>query len=182
MKFITGNIEKFKEIKRFIPELEQLKIDLPEIQELDAKKVIEAKLVEARKFIEKGTEIIVEDTSLYIKEMKLLPGPLIKWFLQSLGVDGIWNIVQKFDSREAYAKTIIGYIDKDSNSYYFEGVVEGYIIAPRGVGFGWYPLFQVKGSNKNFVEMNDQEKEKFSMRSKAVIKLKLFLEQKKNLD
>jgi len=67
MKFITGNIEKFKEIKRFIPELEQLKIDLPEIQELDAKKVIEVKLVEARKFIEKGTEIIVEDTSLYIK-------------------------------------------------------------------------------------------------------------------
>ena len=181
MKFITGNIAKFNEVKEFLPELQQLDINLPEIQELDAYTVVTAKLKEAQKHIEKGTEFIIEDTSLYIEEMNLLPGTFIKWFLESLGVDGIWNLVKKFDSTKAYAKTIIGYVDRDANIHYFEGIIEGNIVEPRGVGFGWNSLFQVKGSMKNFAEMNNQEKKIFSMRAKAVKKLQLFLDQRENI-
>ena len=39
--FITGNKNKFQEAKLIIPQLEQLDIDLPEIQEIDPQKVIE---------------------------------------------------------------------------------------------------------------------------------------------
>jgi len=182
MKFITGNSEKFNEVKEFLPELQQLDIDLPEIQELDAKKVIDAKLKEAQKHVEKGEEIIIEDTSLYIREMNLLPGTFIKWFLESLGVEGIWNIGKHLSSKEAYVKTIIGYIDKDANMHFFEGVVEGHIVKPRGVGFGWNPLFQVKGLDKNFIEMTQKEKETFSMRAKAIKKLKLFLQNRQGVN
>ena len=49
LSYITGNAAKYKETKLIIPEIEQLEIDLPEIQESDPKKIIEAKLLEAKK-------------------------------------------------------------------------------------------------------------------------------------
>ncbi len=42
IQFITSNKNKFQEAKIIIPQLEQFEIDLPEIQEVDAKKIIEA--------------------------------------------------------------------------------------------------------------------------------------------
>jgi inosine/xanthosine triphosphate pyrophosphatase family protein len=78
IQFITGNKNKFAEAQKIISNLEQLDVDLPEIQEIDAKKVIEAKLQEARNLFE--GEFVVEDTSLYLDCLNGLPGPLIKWF------------------------------------------------------------------------------------------------------
>ncbi len=69
--FITGNKNKFEEAKSVIPELQQLDIDLPEIQEIDAKTIIKAKLAEAFRY--KQSEFIVEDTSLYLDCLNGLP-------------------------------------------------------------------------------------------------------------
>jgi len=44
---------------------------LPELQEIDARKIIEAKLIEARKYHD--GEFIVEDTSLYLNCLNGLP-------------------------------------------------------------------------------------------------------------
>jgi len=84
--FVTGNKNKFEEIKSIIPELIQLDLEVPEIQELDAKEVIKFKLTEAVK-IHQG-RFIVEDTSLYLDCLKGLPGPLIKWFMKTIGGKG----------------------------------------------------------------------------------------------
>lgn len=176
MKFITGNKGKFEELKFFFPNLEQIKLDLPEIQELDAHKVIKAKLDEAQKHIKKGTEIIIEDTSVYIQELNLLPGPFIKWFLDSLGIDGIWKIVEKLASKDAVAKTIIGYLDAESNIHYFEGSINGKIVEPKGSGFGWDPIFRPNGYEQSFGEMSLEQKSNISMRSIAAIELKKHLE------
>ncbi len=63
--FITGNKNKFQEARALLPRIEQLDIDLPEIQEIDAEKIIEAKLIAA--FEHKKGAFIVEDTSLYFE-------------------------------------------------------------------------------------------------------------------
>lgn len=42
--FVTGSKDKFREAKFIIPELDQLDMDLVEIQSIDAKEVIKAKL------------------------------------------------------------------------------------------------------------------------------------------
>jgi len=42
--FVTGNKNKHDEAKAIIPELLQLDIDLPEIQEMNSQKIIESKL------------------------------------------------------------------------------------------------------------------------------------------
>ena len=36
--------------------------------------------------------VFCEDTSLCFKAMKGLPGPYIKWFLDSVGLDGNFNL------------------------------------------------------------------------------------------
>ena len=172
--FITGNRNKFEEAKSILSDLKQLDIDLPEIQEIDAHEIIKAKLCEALKH-EKG-ELIVEDTSLYLDCLNGLPGPLIKWFLKTIGNEGLVNFVQKLGNDRAQARTIIGYAKNPEEIHFFEGVVRGIIVYPRdGTHFGWDPIFQPEGCTRTFSEMGPDEKNKISMRRMAFDKLKQFL-------
>ena len=88
-------------------------MDLPEIQELDTKKIIEAKLDEAIK--NNQGRFFCEDTSLSIECLNGLPGPLIKWFIESIGNQGIWDLVKDKENKKAVGKTSIGYYDGNKN-------------------------------------------------------------------
>jgi inosine triphosphate pyrophosphatase len=172
--FITGNKNKFVEIQAVIPEIEQLDIDLPEIQEIDPRLIIEAKLKEALKHHD--GEFIVEDTSLYLEALNGLPGPLIKWFLKTIGNEGLASLTEKLANSSAEAKTIIGYAKSADNIHFFEGSIRGKIVAPRGdTSFGWDPIFQPDGYNHTFAEMGTEEKNQISMRRRAAEQLKTSL-------
>ena len=173
--FITGNKSKFEEVKSILGNVEQLDMDLPEIQEIDARKIIKAKLLEALRH-RKG-EFFVEDTSLHLDCLKGLPGPLIKWFLKTIGNEGLYKITEKLGDNRAEAKTIIGYA-KGGEIHFFEGKITGKIVSPRGTGFGWDPIFQPDGFSKTFGEMTSHEKNQISMRRIALTKLKDYLEEK----
>jgi len=174
--FLTGSANKFAEIQAFIPDLVQKDMDLPDIPELDPHKVIKAKLEAALTHFE--GECIVEDTSLYIEGLGGLPGPLIKWFMKSLGFAGLAELALRSDSQKTEAKTIIGYARPGQEIQYFEGVVAGRIVAPRGdSNFGWEPIFMPDGFDKVFAEMTFEEKNACSMRGKAAEKLRDFLGQ-----
>jgi inosine triphosphate pyrophosphatase len=169
--FITGNKNKFEEIKAIIPQVELLDIDLVEIQDVDPEVIIRHKLQEA--FKHHPGPFIVEDTSLYLDSLNGLPGPLIKWFMKTIGNEGIYSLADKFGNNIATAKTIIGYAKDNDNFQFFEGSIEGKIVSPRGDNrFGWDPIFQPDGYEKTFAEMEPQEKNKFSMRRLAVNKFK----------
>ncbi len=175
IKFITGNKNKFKEVKAIMPDIEQMDIDLAEIQEIDAEKIIGAKLLEAVKQA-KGP-LMAEDTSLYLECLNGLPGPLIKWFLVKLGNDGLYKIAEKLGNFNAEARTIIGYSDGARKIKFFTGSIKGHIIPPQGVtSFGWDPIFQPEGYLKSFAELGSEEKNEISMRRMAVEKLKKYLE------
>lgn len=172
--FITGNNEKFLEVKSIIPEIKRFNINLEEIQENDAYKIIQSKLLQALKH-KKGF-LIIEDTSLYLDCLNGFPGPLIKWFLDKIGVEGIYNLTQKFGNNKAQAKTIIGYAKSKKEIFFFEGVIQGKIVKPSGPPtFGWDPIFKPNGYNKTFQEMTKEEKNEISMRRLALNKLKRFL-------
>lgn len=176
--FITGNKNKFEEIKFLIPDIQQLDIDLPEIQEIDAHVIIRKKLDEACKH-HTGT-FIVEDTSLYLACLNDFPGPLIKWFLKSMKNEGIASLTSKLQNTNAIARTIIGYATNQNDIQFFEGEIQGNIVTPRGEnGFGWDSIFQPAGQEKTFAEMTSEEKnnQDMNMRRIAVNKLKDFLEE-----
>lgn len=172
--FITGSTNKFSEVKSILSNVEQLDIDLPEIQEIDAKKIIENKLHEAKKYHD--GEFIVEDTSLYLDCLNGLPGPLIKWFLKTIGNQGLFQITQKLENSSAQAKTIIGYSNSEGEINFFEGILTGKIVSPVGEnGFGWDNIFMPNDHEKTFAQMTIEEKNEISMRRNAVNKLKEFL-------
>jgi inosine triphosphate pyrophosphatase len=171
--FVTGNGRKFAEVRSVLSDVQQLDMDLPEIQELDAKHVIQAKLAAARHY--RAIELLVEDTSLSFRCLNGLPGPLIKWFLQALGDDGLYNVVRLLGDNQAEARTVIGYADATGQVHFFEGAVPGRIVAPRGEnGFGWDRVFQPDGAEKTFAEMSDAEKNACSMRRAALEQFRRF--------
>ena len=171
--FITGNKGKFEEVKAVIPGVKKLDIDLPEIQSLDSQAIIAEKMKAA--FEHQEGQFIVEDNSLVLEGMNGLPGPLIKWFLKSIGNKGIVKLSEIFGSK-AETMVVIGYAKDKDNIEYFEGIISGTIVPQRGdKGFGWDPIFLPDGYEKTFGEMEMEEKNKFSMRRIAVEKLKGFL-------
>lgn len=174
--FVTGNKNKVREVERLLGfPLEQVDIDLPEIQAVEVKMVIQAKAKSAYEQV--GRAILVEDTGLSIKAWNGMPGALITWFLKSVGNEGICKMLEGFECRQATAETWLGFYDGEHFEA-FSGATAGTIAEePRGAkGFGWDPLFIPAGSTKTFAELTEEEKVTISMRTEAVLKLKAYLE------
>jgi len=172
--FITGNKNKFAEAQSIYPDLKQLDIDLTEIQETDARKVIAHKVREA--FQHHPGPFVVEDIALHFDALNGLPGTLIKWFLKHLSLEQLAAFGSTQNKAGAEARAIIGYAKNPQEIHFFEGSIKGTVVMPRGkTGFGWDPLFVPEGHSSTFAEMGVEEKNKISMRKIAFQKLAEFL-------
>jgi inosine triphosphate pyrophosphatase len=174
--FITGNKNKLAEAQAVLPDLVGYDLDLPEIQEMNPRNIIEAKLLTPE-----TTPLgacVVEDTSLSIESLGGLPGPLIKWFLLTLGSEGVANLaLQNAPAPRASATCMLGYRDPHGTAYYFSATQVGTITHPRGTTtFGWDPIFIPDGYTKTFAEMSPEEKRSISMRTQAFNALKAHLD------
>ena len=168
--FITGNPSKAKELEYYlhIP-ISHHALDLIEIQSINPREIIEYKTKEAYRLLE--TPVLVEDTSLCFHALNALPGTFIKWFLQELGTKGLCRLLDGYEDRTATAHTIYGLYD-GKELVTFEGKAEGYIAKePKGEGFGWNSIFIPEGYTQTWGEMNQEEKDKTSMRKIALNKL-----------
>lgn len=178
LTFITGNINKAEELKQVLSiPIGHVKLDLEEIQSLILSEIVEHKVKQAYEKL--GKPVLVEDTSLEFKDMNGLPGPFIKWFLKTVGDEGLCKMIKSFPTREAIAISMFGYYDGTSFEV-FEGKIKGDIAEiPRGnIGFGWDTIFIPEGSKETRAEMNAEGKNKFSMRRIALEKLKKYLAKK----
>jgi XTP/dITP diphosphohydrolase len=173
--FVTGNENKFREIAAAIPNLRMLKLpDVVEIQSLDIKEVIVAKLEAAVRRTHRDKCLLVEDTGLYLSALNGFPGPLIKFLLSSIGNRGIYDICRRNGDLNARATTAFGFYCSRSNKITIRvASISGTISRPRGkLGFGWDAIFMPHGSDKTFAEMKTlAEKNGLSMRTRALRKL-----------
>ena len=176
--FITHSRQKLLEAQTVIPELEQLNLSLPEIQTLDSFKLVREKLLAARQHTKES--IVVEDTSLYIHGLNDLPGTLTYWFLQTLGVEKMYELAFKSGDVTAGAKTVVGYLAEDSDDpILFEGTITGEIVQPSvESGYGWDSIFKPYGLDETYATMGKELKVNFSMRTMAFQKLKKYLDYK----
>lgn len=145
----------------------QVVLDLPDVQALDAREVIEAKARDAYRL--SGRPVLVEDTALHVEAWGGLPGALIAWFLQTVGNEGICRMMRGWENRAAVAVSAVGFFDGTA-FHCFAGEVAGRIVEqPRGEhGFGWDPIFEPDGYGKTFAEMLPGEKTVVSMRRQAI--------------
>jgi len=172
LTFITSSENKRVEVARLLGHpLARADVVLEEIQAIELGPVVAHKAQQAYAHV-RGP-VLVEDTGLAFAAWNGLPGALVKWFLASLGNDGLCRLMQVEPNRSATATTMFGYYD---GTLYraFSGSVDGVIVqAPRGnQGFGWDALFQPSGSDCTFAEMTTVEKDHFSMRWLALNQLR----------
>lgn len=160
-------------------EITNQKIDLPELQG-DAIEIAKEKCILAAKKV-KGA-VFIEDTSLCFNALNGMPGPYIKWFLDSCGHVGLNKMLDGFEDRSAYAQTIIAYTTgPDDEVFVFDGRTDGNIVTARGpLDFGWDPVFApTEGEGKTYAEMNKEFKNTISHRGRAFEKFRAFLIEKK---
>lgn len=174
--FVTGNSHKLREVESILGKMRHVHLDLPEIQELEPRKVVIAK---AQAAIAQGySPVLIEDTSLSLTALNGLPGPLIKWFLKALGCEGVHQLAASRGDCKAEVRTIFGLAFGPQTFIYGEGVVLGEVVSPRGAGFGWDSIFCPHGSLKTMGEMTLEEKASCSMRTLALHDLRAQLEGK----
>ncbi len=178
LTFVTGNAAKAQYVADYFSfPVECVKLDLKEIQSLDTTEVAVDKAKRAYDIV-KGP-VLVEDVSLVFTEFKKLPGPLIKWFYETLGNEGLCDLVDKLGSRGAVAQVVFALCDEDG-VHAFEHTRMGTIaLKPRGeIGFGWDSIFIPEGYTKTLSEMTPDEKHESSMRKVALEKLLTYLQSK----
>lgn len=172
LTFITSSAQKLAEVERLLGHsMARASVSLEEIQAIELEPVVRHKAEQAYAVL--GRSVLVEDTGLSFAAWNGLPGALVKWFLTSLGVEGICRVLQHERNRAATATTIFAYAD-GGEVCLFAGVVHGVIPErPRGAaGFGWDAIFQPAGSTKTFAEMTSKEKDQYSMRRLALEQLR----------
>lgn len=174
--FITGNAKKAEFMSKFLGyPVDHRKIELDEIQSLDVLEVIEHKAKQAYDKVK--TPVLVEDIGLYFNAMGRLPGVFIRWFLEEIGNEGMCHLLDAYDDRSAVAKVCTAYYNGLLLKI-FTGEVNGHISdKPHGDdGFGWNCIFVPSGADKTYAEMDGEETEKFSLRTRTVYpQIKKFL-------
>lgn len=174
--FITSNKNKLLQVQAHLKHpIEHIDLELTEIQSLDPVKVAEHKAKEAYQFVKKP--VLIEDTSLTFHALGKLPGPMIKWFLESVGPEGLCRLLDNYEDRSAVASVTFALYDGESMKI-FHGEMQGEIAKqPRGEGFGWTPIFIPKGWSKSYGEMTKEEQKQTSMRRIAVDKINKYIKE-----
>jgi len=172
---ITGNIGKADEVKRYlgIP-IEHHSLNLDEIQSLDVEEIVRDKT--QRAFEKLGHPVLVEDVSFVFHALGKLPGPLIKWFSNELGNDGLCRLVDGKD-RSCTATVCYGLHD-GKEIRLFHGSMKGSVAdSPRGSNsFGWASIFVPDGYDKTYAEFSTEDRSSFAMRNIALKKLRTYLD------
>lgn len=171
---ISSNQGKIDEINSILGTDHKVSgIEVPEIQSMDLDEVITNKAKAAYSKIKKP--VLVTDVSLEIEGLKGLPGPFVKYFIQTLGAEGTVQLLGK-KSRRTKVTDAVGIYDGKKVKI-FKGMINGKVISKaRGKdGFGFDFVFVPDGYNQTYAQMLPTLKNKISHRAKALRKVKKFL-------
>ena len=176
--FVTRNRFKIAEVLDYFKsdgleekhniELCVIENSIQEILHEDIRIIVKAKALEAYRHL--AVPCVVEHGGIFMKALPGLPGGIGQIVWDAVG-DRLCGFLNEKDSREATARSIIGYCDGKRIRLY-EGETRG-AITPSSRGdykFNWDPIFTPEDSNLTYGEMGPQEKRKTSPTVKAWIK------------
>lgn len=179
--FVTASDQKFSEAESCLKILQaalnvsvdlcHVNLNLQEILTKDIDAVVKNKAIEAYKHA--AIPCVVEHSGLFMDALPDLPGVLGKMIWESVG-DRICGFLREGDSRNAVARSVIGYCDGRRVRLYV-GEMPGQI-SERSRGdytFNWDPIFIPQGSTQTYGEMGPERKLETSPAVKA---WKAFLE------
>jgi len=173
--FVTTNALKLTEAKAYLKDhiVDNYSVKLPELQGTSAE-IIKKKADYALKVLNKP--LFVEDTALYFRALKGLPGPYIAEFIKNLTLPQIVKLLSAFKDKRAKATCTIAFARPEREIRVFEGAVHGKIVTPMGrKKYSWDPIFLPNGHDKTYAQMSLVEKNRISQRKKALQKFNNYL-------
>ena len=178
----THNLDKCKELQESFSDT-NIKVhtlkNFPEIDEIieDGNTLEENAFIKSRTVFNKtGIPTISDDTGLFVDALNGDPGIFsARYAGENCSYDDNVNKLliemKNIDDslRKATFKTVVTYVSKDLELV-AEGSVKGIITKkPKGnQGFGYDPIFYVSELQKTFAEMDINEKQQISHRSRAI--------------
>lgn len=176
--FVTSNASKAQQVKKHLGiDVDYLDIEVAEIQSLDVNEVIEHKLREAYQVVD--GPVMVDDTGFTVHAMGEFPGPLMKYFANSVKNSGVCKIVSLYEDKSATGFVSIGYYDGKTVKI-VRGEVHGIVSdKPKGKnGFGWDPILIPDGYSQTRGEMSETDYDDTSPRKEALDKMRSYLKRK----
>ncbi len=173
--FVTGNANKAKYFAEIIgQQINHYSVDIDEIQSLDLEEVVAHKAKAA--YNQLKTPVLVEDTSVIINSMGKLPGPFVKWFIESMGLDEVCKLADFNNDRSAIVGAAFAYYD-GKNLKIFKSQLKGRIAneAKGDTGFGWNAIFIPEGSQQTLGQMDQDTFKKYYVQIKPFMQVKEFL-------
>ena len=189
--FATNNSHKLKEIKAMMPDgIELLSLSdigcYDEIEETEATLEGNARLKADHITKKYGYSCFSDDTGLEVEALNGAPGVYSARYAgeKASYENNVNKLLQEMEgvkNRSGRFRTVIA-LNIDYYQYLFEGICEGIILEKQQgtAGFGYDPIFQPRGFNQSFAEMQMDEKGKISHRGQAIKKLIEFLKSQPN--
>jgi XTP/dITP diphosphohydrolase len=172
--FMTQNPGKFREALSILSsygirvrQLNQAKL---EIQDRKLENVASFALRTA--LVDENRLIAIEDSGLFIRSLDGFPGPFSSYALDTIGLDGVLDLLRNRKERTAYFQCSLAVGSRWVKPLVFTGVVKGRIAkaALGNNGFGFDPIFIPDGSVETFGQLDESFKTKHSHRAKAFAK------------
>jgi XTP/dITP diphosphohydrolase len=178
IRFISANELKIEEASTILApsgiEVVAVAMKIEELQTEDVQSLVRDKALKA--FAAVGKPLFVEHTGLEIASLNGFPSGLTQIFWDTLKEDRFASFVGGLPDPSAIARTLIGYCDGRTISF-FEGKIAGKIAnAPAGSrDFQWDCVFIPQGETQTFAELGGARKNEISMRRLALDQLRLAL-------
>jgi inosine triphosphate pyrophosphatase len=172
--FVTSNRDKIDELIQLTNlQIKSVIYNAPEYQGTIEKIAIE-KSKHAASLL--NYPVLVSCTSLEFHAMGNMPGPYIKWFIESCSLFRIYRMLSAFEDKTADEVCIYAYCEPGKEPVLFQGRQTGTIVPPIGTnGFGWDPLFKPMGYEQTHGQLSVEVKNSVSSSSIAANKLMQYL-------
>lgn len=148
INYVTGNEFKIYTAQLFMNKynikINQIKMDLPEIQDMDVEKV--AIFSSKYAYDKLKVPVLKNDGGLFIPALNNFPAAFTRFVEEALGEDGILKLMEGIENREAYWLEALAYTD-ESGTKVFLSKTPGTIAKTKSGENGW-------GYDKIFIPYN----------------------------
>jgi XTP/dITP diphosphohydrolase len=179
--FATTNENKFNEAKSILSShgitIKVASVPLLELQSDDLEVIAIDKARDGCRKL--NASVLVEDDGLFIASLKGFPGPYSSYVFNTIGNEGIIQLMKPYDDRSATFRSVIGYCEPGNTALAFVANVNGVISKEiRGAGWGYDPIFIPNNSQSTYAELGSKKNE-VSHRSAALEKFALWMKSRR---
>ncbi len=163
--YVTGNWAKILSARQILEplgfEVEQIKMDVPEIQN--------DSIEEVAKFSAKWASdklkcaVIKNDSGLCIDALNGFPGPYTHYADDTIKEDGILKLLEGVENRNAHFVEALAYCEYGKEPVVFTSITKGTIAKEKSgeYGWSWDFIFIPEGQTKTLGNFNDDVRFKY---------------------